>query len=386
MFLDYDLRGLYPKELPPSLIASVILQFYQKAKTLSKDAFLAVDTRKSSFKIAHYINKLLPNFFIYLGVLPTPIFYWLVISKKKPGIMVTASHLPQRYNGLKFLLPGGIVWVPKIRNKYLQEKWSRGSLPNLISEKIYLAYFNLLKKFVQKQKIDLALPEKHSLTPIFKRFFPIINLEISKSPFLFKTDLDADRFELFYRKKKILPDIVFTKIVLRSKYQRVSAPINMSQKLAKLIRRANKKLIFLPTCHRYFKEAYLKKKIEFAFEPSGHFYFFKELKTESPFLALRKYLEIFDEKDLDLQSSLNIFRVNLKLKKKIDLEKLVKSLINELKPERIKAFDGYFFQQKDNWCHIRLSKTELKLRIFGEGEKEFEKRYLSKIKQWLAKN
>jgi phosphomannomutase len=385
MFLDYDLRGLYPKELSPQLVKSVVFQFYQKSKDLSREAFLAIDTRESSLKIAHYIKSLLPDYFNYIGILPTPIFYWLVISKNIPGIMVTASHLPKKYNGLKFLFPGGMVWVPEVEKNFKREKWLSKRLEPLIKKEIYEEYFGLLKKLSNNENFQISLKKKHPFTKIFRKFFPLINIQIKKSPFLFDTDLDADRFYLYYRQKRILPDIVFTKIVLNSNYSKVAAPINMSQKLAKLVRK-RAKLIFLPTGHKYFKDAFLKYKIEFAFEPSGHFYFFRDLKTESPFLALRKYLELFDEKDIELQNSLKISRVNFKLKKFIDLEKLSKHLIASLKPKKVKIFDGYLLQDKDFSCHLRLSRTELKLRVFSEGDLSKIKKYLDKIKEWLAKN
>lgn len=378
---------MYPKELSPDLITSVVFEFYQKSNKVSKKAFLAVDVRESSLKIAALIKKLYPDYFDYIGILPTPVFYWLVLTKKIPGIMVTASHLPKKYNGLKIFFPSGHIWLPnRIKAKSPKNKYPKEKLEKLINNNVYQEYFNYLAKFIQHSKIKINLFKNHPFTPILQKFFPIINLQPNKSPFQFKTDLDSDRLILYYNKSKILPDIIFTKIALQSDYQKLAAPITMSHKLAKLIKDSGKSLTFVKTGHRYFKETYLKKKIEFAFEPSGHFYFFRELKTESPFLALRKYLEIFDNQDLQLQKSLKHFQINLKLQNRIDLAKLVKKLVQELKPEKIKKFDGYLLQEKENWCHIRLSKTEPKLRIFGEGEIKFKQKYLHKIKIWLSKN
>jgi phosphomannomutase len=147
MFLDYDLRGLYPKELSPQLVKSVVFQFYQKSKNLSREAFLAIDTRESSLKIAHYIKSLLPNYFKYIGILPTPIFYCLVISKNIPGIMITASHLPKKYNGLKFLFPGGITFGPRKEEKKqikITKKMRRKAILMTVAEKFRK---NLLKCF-----------------------------------------------------------------------------------------------------------------------------------------------------------------------------------------------------------------------------------------------
>lgn len=97
---------------------------YSIAKKLSdnkKSVYIATDTRKSGKKIVELLSKGMISFGfkVYnLGVITTPSLSY-ILNKKRPsfGIMVSASHNPPEFNGIKVLNSRG----EKISDKKEQE-------------------------------------------------------------------------------------------------------------------------------------------------------------------------------------------------------------------------------------------------------------------------
>ena len=105
IFKAYDIRGKYPQEFNEHdafKIAEVLAGFFKKGKVV-----LGYDSRIGSRTIYQSVIKGLttknPKLKILkIGMITTPMMYFLVNSlKTRGGIMVTASHNPKEYNGLK---------------------------------------------------------------------------------------------------------------------------------------------------------------------------------------------------------------------------------------------------------------------------------------------
>ena len=64
--------------------------------------------------------------FIDLGILPTPAVQFAVRNYYDGGVMITASHNPPKYNGLKFVDSDGIgieeEWEQKIEAMFFDEE------------------------------------------------------------------------------------------------------------------------------------------------------------------------------------------------------------------------------------------------------------------------
>ncbi len=112
IFKDYDIRGKYPKEINEKIIAEIIRKFLNsKAKNqkLKVKLVIAYDARLSSpnlyratIKSIKYQVSSIKT--IKVGMATTPMFYFLVNKLKANfGIMITASHNPKEYNGLKIV-------------------------------------------------------------------------------------------------------------------------------------------------------------------------------------------------------------------------------------------------------------------------------------------
>jgi phosphomannomutase len=368
---DYDLRGIFKKDLTFEIIDYCVKQFFKKID--NKKPLLAVDFNKNNLIIKEFLLK---NFsFEYLGVLPTPIFYYQANKIKKPGIMITASHLPKSYSGLKFLLANGKSWKPKIKiqksdfnqvrnNKEQKIKLKEDNFQKEINFKIYQEYFEKLRKIVKpKKEIIVNFDKKNFFLNFSLPYFEKLNIfDDSKSLIKVKSDLDNDRIFIYYQNKLILPDAIFYTLALNKKYKNLGVPVYFSQKLKEELLKLNKKIFIIPTGHYHFKEAFFKYNLDLAFEPSGHFYMFKELKTEAPYLALALFLHSFPNFEDLIKKNKFLKRFNLKIKDNYSLENLIISYKQKF-GLKLYRFDGYLLRNKDFILHLRKSKTENKLRF-----------------------
>ncbi len=114
------MRGVYPKTINEDVIAKISLAavklFFQRNKKNKKYGNLVVghDSRLSSIglytALIRSVRKTNPKSKLHLaGLITTPEMTFLVNHLKSDGgIMVTASHNPKQYNGVKLIRKKGI--------------------------------------------------------------------------------------------------------------------------------------------------------------------------------------------------------------------------------------------------------------------------------------
>jgi phosphomannomutase / phosphoglucomutase len=107
LFGTNGVRGVVGKELTPELVISIAEAF----GTMRKGKIgVARDTRTSgeSFAMAAKSGLLAMGCdVIDCGILPTPALQYLVKEHFDGGVMITASHNPPEYNGVKIIEPDG---------------------------------------------------------------------------------------------------------------------------------------------------------------------------------------------------------------------------------------------------------------------------------------
>jgi len=110
IFKAYDIRGKYPKEINEKVVFEIcgfLAQFFKKGR-----AVVAYDARLSSPRLYRAVVDGFEKSgrkigLIKIGLATTPMFYFLVnYFKAQGGVMVTASHNPKEYNGLKVVGKG----------------------------------------------------------------------------------------------------------------------------------------------------------------------------------------------------------------------------------------------------------------------------------------
>jgi phosphomannomutase / phosphoglucomutase len=106
IFREYDIRGIADRELTDDVARAVGRAFADRMEERGKKRIaVGRDVRLSSPRIAAaLIDGLVERgaHVIDVGVVPTPALYFAILDRKADGgVMVTGSHNPIEYNGLK---------------------------------------------------------------------------------------------------------------------------------------------------------------------------------------------------------------------------------------------------------------------------------------------
>jgi len=107
IFKAYDVRGVVPDELDAELAHQIGAAFAEW--TSLPTILIGRDCRLSSPELATAISDGARAFgadVIDLGLASTDLVYFASGSLDMPAVMITASHNPKEYNGIKFCLPG----------------------------------------------------------------------------------------------------------------------------------------------------------------------------------------------------------------------------------------------------------------------------------------
>ena len=106
IFREYDIRGIWKKDIDEEVSYHIGRAFATKLLSYGKDTMIVgYDNRISSKTIEENLVKGLTDSgvnVVRLGLVTTPMYYYAWDKLNiKCGIMVTASHNPKEYNGLK---------------------------------------------------------------------------------------------------------------------------------------------------------------------------------------------------------------------------------------------------------------------------------------------
>ena len=107
IFKAYDVRGVVPDDLDVGLVHDIGAAFARV--TDGRAILIGRDCRLSSPDFAAALAEGITSQgsdAVDLGLASTDLLYFASGSQDLPGIMITASHNPKEYNGLKFCQPG----------------------------------------------------------------------------------------------------------------------------------------------------------------------------------------------------------------------------------------------------------------------------------------
>lgn len=108
IFKSYDIRGKYPQEINEKIVSEIILKLSNKFSQKSK-IVIGYDARLSSLSLYRAaINSVKRKAssikIIEIEMATTPMLYFLAnYFNADMGIIITASHNPKEYNGLKIV-------------------------------------------------------------------------------------------------------------------------------------------------------------------------------------------------------------------------------------------------------------------------------------------
>ncbi|MEE9432531.1 MAG: phosphomannomutase [Melioribacteraceae bacterium] len=162
-FKAYDIRGKVPSELNNKLAYKVGRAFANQQN--AKSVLIGRDVRESSPEISEALAKGLSDAgsdVIDLGLCGTEMIYFgTPYFDADGGIMITASHNPPEYNGLKFVKKGSKPMGYSSGLSEIEEMISNNKLGNIAEVKgkiktkdIMNVFIDSLKKFYDADKIN----------------------------------------------------------------------------------------------------------------------------------------------------------------------------------------------------------------------------------------
>jgi phosphomannomutase / phosphoglucomutase len=134
IFRAYDIRGVVENALTPDAVQLIGQAFATEALSQGqKTVVIGRDGRLSSPELAQRLSEGLRAGgcdVIDVGMVPTPVLYYATHKLKTgTGIMVTGSHNPPQYNGLKMLIAGNTLYGDGIKALYqmiIEDKVNHG--------------------------------------------------------------------------------------------------------------------------------------------------------------------------------------------------------------------------------------------------------------------
>ena len=152
IFREYDIRGVVGADLTPEVLYLIGKGYgtYIKRKG-SSTCVIGGDARLSTpeFK-AEFTRGLLETGLdvIDIGIVATPILYFSIWKLKTDGgVMITASHNPAEYNGIKMNLGLGSVFGSQIQDilKLIQtDDFDSGSGNRTVDDSMHQTYMDYI--------------------------------------------------------------------------------------------------------------------------------------------------------------------------------------------------------------------------------------------------
>jgi phosphomannomutase len=401
IFRGYDIRGVYGKDFDDHFafhLGQAMAQYFG-GETIIVSRDLRASSEQLKYKLIEGIKSMGVDV-IDIGETSTPLFYWAAFAfQAGGGVMVTASHLPEEYNGFKMIdsvganigLDSGLREIVKIMEGDLHPAEKPGEV---WKEEVVKKHADFLIKLAKikpgeiKLKVGVegnALVERE-LGEIFKKLG--IATVSTGHDILFGFDADADRLLVHNRQKeKIRGDLIFGLLAKeRIGFWRKPTAVydfRSSRGVVEDLSRSGLKLFPAPVGHTFIKAIMRTHHADVAGELSGHIFFKETNYSESTYLAALKILKLLqkfnttiDELVKPLQTWAHSGEINFHLDQigKIKMEndsvklKIFQSLKERFKDGKIKEADGLTIDYPGWWFNVRMSMNEPTLRLVVEAK------------------
>jgi len=430
LFGTFGVRRIANKKLTPEFASKLSAAF---GSLIDGKVAVGGDTRTSTPMIKHaVISALLSSGcdVVDLGILPTPAVQYAVRKYYDAGVIITASHNPPEYNGIKFVDKYGIGIEDRLEEKiekiFFEKSFERVSWDNIGSltenKKIIREYMDEVIKRVDADIIreanftvvvDCGSGAASYTTPYILRelgcevltlncqpdgFFPgrnpepipenlkdLINtVKASKADIGIAHDGDADRTICIDEKGNfIFGDKTFAlvekKMLKENKGGLIVTTVATSSAIYDIARENNGEVITTAVGDLLVARTLKEKNGLFGGEENGGLIFPDFVYGRDGALSAAKILEIMAEEDKPISKLVaelpRYHSEKMKIKCPDKLKPKVMSIVQEkvkTDPEvdRIDTTDGVKIFKEDGWVIIRPSGTEPIFRCFAEAKNQ----------------
>lgn len=424
-FKAYDFRGVYNQDFDLETIYK--FGYFLPQLLEAKKILVGRDMRLSSPAMFDALSRGITDAGadVYnLGLCTTPMVYYFTAKHDFDGsVMITASHNPKDYNGLKVSRRGALpcgydTGLREIEQKIATEKVTvaenRGKIVEYSCQNEYLAFLKQYTHDISNLNIvmdcshgmasllvgELFGTQPHYLYNELDGNFPNHdgnpleekNVRDLKREVLVRNadvgviyDGDADRVMFVDELGQfIAPDLM---IALMGHYfgeeKKLKGIYIQDIRTSKSVSEYLEKMEFTPYIWRVGR-AYAALKLReidgiFGGEFAGHYYFRDFFYSDSAMMASLIILHIiskFKKKGISLSqiikqiaSYANSGEINFKIEQKQEaMEALKEHFTHQEQPTKIMDFDGYRIEFSDWWFNVRPSNTEPYLRLLMEAK------------------
>lgn len=423
IFKSYDVRGIYPSQLTDGLAHDIGRAF--AALIGGKTIAVGRDMRPSGKKLynafADGANEAGADV-VDIGMVSTDALYFAVGKYGYGGgVMITASHNPANYNGMKFTRENAIALSLDTGLSEIRDRIAGGALPPVVQQRGAITTRDILDDFAQhclsfidvkqikpfKIAIDAGngmagetVPHvfKHLPCEVIPLFFeldgnfpnhpaspiePENMRDLQAAVLQYRCDLgvafdgDADRMFIVDEKANLIGgDMVTALVGLNTLKHFPGATIlyNLicSRSVPEVISKAGGVPLRSQVGHSLIKATMREHNVVFGGEHSGHFYFRDNWFADSGMIALMQCLELFGQANKPVSEIVapidTRFRSGEINSTVSDIPAKLQQLQDHYRDAQIDHLDGVTIQYSDWWMNVRPSNTEPLLRLNVEGD------------------
>lgn len=428
IFKPFDIRGIYPREINRKAVYGVARGYaaHLQEKTGKHNLKIIVgrDARVSSPELHRGVIDGLTEEGIEIidtGLSTSPMHYFAVnYLKADGGIMITASHNPKEWNGLKLsrekaiplIQDGGMESIKsKIQNSKSKTTTKNfGSVKSVDLKSDYVEFLMRGAKIKKKFKIvvdggngmvGIVLPQllekfgvefiplylepdgnfpNHEANPLKEETLAKLKEKVGETgaDFGVAFDGDADRIGFIGSGgKKINGD--FITAILTENFLKtdpgssVVYPRPSSKAVSFVVEKNKGNGVAARTGHSFIKEAMRKNDAIFGGEGSGHYYFRDFFYADGAVFALIKMLQLLDGEIKNLDELAAFFENRYFISPEISFSvKDDNDVLTELEKKysdgKIDKIDGLSVEYDNWWFNARQSGTEPVLRLKIEAD------------------
>lgn len=445
IFKRYDIRGIFGQEFDAKdahKIAMTLAEFFKAKVPGLETVFVGRDSRASSPEIFTAVTQGLTDQGLSVadvGVCPTPVISSLVKNGgAQAGLMITASHNPAHYNGIKVYCQGDQIWgdeIAKIGETATQlgsdkpsgQKLNKVQVSSLAEEK-YLKILSQEFSDLSSSKLKFAIDPLEGAATNFVgkigKALGIKNAHIISDPtrkisqpdptrpenlvLLKKTiaeknldfgvafDGDADRMIAVDKNGRIIDgdwliSIFCIDTLKNMPGQSVVIDVKTSDMVQEVASKIGGQCFYAPTGNPLVQKEAMARKAVFCGEASCHFTFFDSgTKVDDgiyAWLRLTKILATSSKGLAEMVDELPKKSRSPEILLKYSDEAIAKKCIDSVKDRmtfhgaRLSGLDGLKARTKSGWGLIRKSNTQpiLSLRFEANDEQD-----LKLIKKYFA--
>ena len=416
IFKAYDVRGVVPDDLDPDVARRIGAAFasWSGARRIAVGRDCRLSSPDLSAALVEGIASVGADV-ADVGLASTDLLYFASGHLDVPGVMLTASHNPKQWNGMKFCLSGARpvgqdTGLAAVRDLAAADGAPRAARPGTVERVDLLgAYVDHVLSFIDVAAIrpltvvadtangmgGLVLPAVAERLPIrLVHLYPELDGSFPNHPadpldpenqrdlqaavlehgadLGLAFDGDADRVFVVDERAEGVSGSEVTALVARAML--ASHPgativhnVITSWTVPEVIRECGGRAVRTRVGHSYIKQVMAETDAVFGGEHSGHYYFRDNYRADSGLIAAVVVLAERSRGDAPLSSVLAPFRryvasgeINSRVADQAAATERVAAALAGGREDRL---DGLTVEFDDWWCNVRPSNTEPLLRL-----------------------